>query len=117
MSGLFAGSQWERPVTCERCEKPLDACACPRDAAGELKPPASQAVRVQREKRRGKYVTVVTGLDATASDLPALARAFQKSFGVGGTVKNDTIELQGDQRDAVVAELKALGYPAKAAGG
>jgi translation initiation factor 1 len=117
MPGLFDGTPLERPVTCEQCEQPLEACRCPRNAAGELTPPADQAVRVRREKRRGKAVTVVAGLDPVATDLPALLREFKSGFGVGGTVKDGQIELQGDQRDAVIARLRERGFPAKAAGG
>ncbi len=117
VGGLFAGTPLERPVTCERCEKPLDQCACPRDARGSLKPPSEQHARVQREKRRGKWVTTVTGLDAAASDLPALLKKFKAKAAAGGTATPDGLELQGDHKDMVLAELKAMGYPAKGAGG
>lgn len=115
--GLFDGTSLERPVTCERCDKPLAECSCPRDASGELKLPKDQAVRVMREKRRGKWQTVATGFDASASDLPALLKQFQRTLGVGGTTTKDGFELQGDQRDRVVEALKMQGYAAKAAGG
>ncbi len=117
MAGLFDGTKWERPVTCERCEQSRTACRCPRNAAGAIKLPRDQPARVRREKRDGRVVTVVTGLDPVASDLPALLKAFRTALGVGGTVKDGTIALQGDHRDALVARLRALGYPAKAAGG
>lgn len=115
--GLFDGTSLERPVTCARCGKPSDACACPRDGAGDVCLPADQDARVRREKRRGKWVTVVGGLDAAASDLPALAKQAKKKWAGGGGVTGDGFEVQGDHRDALVAWLKQLGYAAKASGG
>ena len=115
--GLFDGTTLQRPVTCARCGRPLDACACPRDAGGAVKLPKDQPARVLREKRRGKWNTVASGLDPAASDLPAMLKGFKTTLGVGGTVRDDGFELQGDVRDKLVEDLKRLGYPAKPAGG
>jgi translation initiation factor 1 len=117
MSGLFDGTPLERPVTCERCAQPRAACRCPRNAAGEITLPADQPARVRREKRGGKLVTVVSGLDPVATDLAALVKELRAALGAGGTVKGDTVEIQGDHREALVARLRELGYPAKVAGG
>ena len=125
MPGLFSGTPLERPVTCERCEKPLAECRCPREAGGGgVVLPRDQAVRVQRERRRDKVVTVVRGLRAgpdDAPDLPAFLKTLKARFGSGGTLARDggtdTLELQGDHRDKVVEYLRSLGYPAKASGG
>ncbi|MBX3357489.1 MAG: translation initiation factor [Phycisphaeraceae bacterium] len=121
MSGLFAGTPLEQPVTCERCGLALGACVCPRDrGTGRVLDPKDQAVRVRREKRSGKVVTVAAGFavrSARTDDLPALLKHFRTTFGTGGTVSGSTIELQGDHRDRVIEHLKSLGYPAKAAGG
>lgn len=107
----------ERPVTCERCNLAVAQCRCPKDAGGKVLLPKDQPARVRREKRRGKYVTVVSGLDAKASDLPAMLKTFKAKFAAGGTVSDGELELQGDHRDALVELLKGMGYPAKAAGG
>jgi translation initiation factor 1 len=117
--GLFDGTSLQRPVTCERCEKPLSECTCPRNAEGAITTPADQSPRVRREKRSGKLVTVITGLDASANDLPAMLKAWRSSMGTGGTLdkKTATLELQGDHRDRIVADLIAKGYKAKPAGG
>lgn len=117
MPGLFDGTPLERPVTCERCERPLTSCACPRSADGRIRTPADQAARVRREKRGGKVVTVISGLDPSASDLAALLAQFRSKLGVGGTLKAGEIQLQGDLREIVVEKLRELGYPAKPAGG
>ncbi len=118
MSGLFVGTKWERPVTCEKCNKPLAECACPRNNAGDVCMPKDQPARVSRERRGGgKMVTVVSGLNPKASDLAAMLKSFKRDLGAGGTVVEDRIELQGDHREKVLSALKALGYPAKISGG
>ncbi|HYD00838.1 MAG TPA: translation initiation factor [Phycisphaerales bacterium] len=117
--GLFDGTKLERPVTCERCGLALAQCRCPRNAQGAVMPPSEQSPRVRREKRNGKFVTVVTGLDPVANDLGAMLKAWRSGMGTGGTLdkSSNTIELQGDHRDRIVAELVAKGFKAKPAGG
>lgn len=117
MPGLFAGTSLEQPVTCEACRRPLADCACTRDASGKLCRPSDQDARVRREKRRGKWVTVVYQLDPSATDLKALAKTLKSKCSAGGAVTGDGVEVQGDHRDKIVDLLKAMGYPAKASGG
>lgn len=117
MPGLFAGTPLEQPVTCAHCGVAMDDCACPRDAAGNVCRPADQRARVQREKRRGKWTTVVSGLDPHATDLSVMLKQVKKQCSAGGTTTADGFEVQGDHRDKLVDALKALGYPAKPAGG
>jgi translation initiation factor 1 len=76
-------------------------------------------VRVRRETqgRGGKGVTVVSGLPLSPSALDDLAKKFKKRCGSGGTVRNGVIEIQGDHRDLLVAELTQLGWAAKRSGG
>ena len=82
-------------------------------------PAATARVRVGREVagRSGKGVTVVSGLTLDALELDELAARLKKLCGAGGTVKDGRIELQGDHRDRLVAELCRLGFQAKRAGG
>jgi translation initiation factor 1 len=76
-------------------------------------------IRVARETagRGGKGVTVVTGLPLSGEALEQLAGQLKRSCGAGGAVRDGRIEIQGEQRDRVVAELLKLGYDAKRAGG
>src|SRR3954462_10314645 len=69
-------------------------------------------VRVGREVagRGGKGVTVITGLPLDATALEALATKLKKTCGAGGIATEGRIEIQGDQRDRLVAELVKLGY-------
>src|SRR3954469_6800321 len=111
MQRLFAGTPWDRPPTCERCGKLESECTCPPAAVAPVRiPPESQTARLRLEKRaRGKVVTVVGNLDPDGNDLAALATHLKTNCGAGGTVKEGTIELQGDHVAAAEGLLKALG--------
>jgi translation initiation factor 1 len=69
-------------------------------------------VKVRREisGRRGKAVTTVSGVPVDEVGLRELAGKLKKRCGVGGSVKNGVIELQGDHRDVVLQLLRAEGY-------
>lgn len=76
-------------------------------------------MRVGRETkgRGGKGVTVITGLGLSAAELETLAGELKRRCGCGGTVRDGVIEIQGEQRDTIVALLRARGFDAKRAGG
>ena len=101
---------------CPNCRRPVRECVCPKGAPGAAK---RSAVRVGREikGRAGKGVTTVTGLPMAISDIESLAAKLKKRCGSGGTVREGVIEIQGDHRDVIVAELIKLGWPAKKSGG
>ena len=82
-------------------------------------PSAPSRVRVGREVagRGGKGVTVITGLPFDEAQLRDLAARLKRLCGAGGAVKNGVIEIQGDHRDRLVAELCKLGLEAKRSGG
>ena len=85
-------------------------------------PPAPKGdgiVRVGRETkgRKGKGMTIVTGVPLHPEGLRDLAKKLKQKCGTGGTVKNGVIEIQGDHRDLLVSELEAMGYTVKRAGG
>ena len=62
-------------------------------------------------------MTTISGLPLSIADIKALATKFKKRCGSGGTVRNGIIEIQGDHRDAIVAELVKMGWQAKRSGG
>ena len=72
---------------------------------------------VAPHKGGAQGVSVITGLPLPPSQLEELARQLKKRCGCGGTTRNGVIEIQGDHRDLLVAELTRLGYPAKRSGG
>ena len=116
MPGLFDGTPLERPVTCDACEKPLAACTCPRGAGGEIVLPKDQPARVGCERRRGKTVTIISGLDPVATDMRAMLNRLKTACAAGGAINEGRIEVQGDHRERTVAFLRELGYPARQLG-
>ncbi|MGD1854512.1 MAG: translation initiation factor [Leptolyngbyaceae cyanobacterium] len=81
--------------------------------------PAEQDLRVQvsGKGRKGKKVTVISGFQHTPETLTKLAKALKAQCGSGGTVKDDTIEIQGEHAPKLVELLIAKGYRAKRSGG
>ncbi len=85
----------------------------------EAVPAGDGFVRIARESkgRKGAGVTLVSGVPLGASDLAAFAKLLKKRCGTGGTIKNSTIEIQGDQRTKIAAEVEKKGWKVKLVGG
>lgn len=111
--GLVYSTEFGR--ICPACEEPVDSCRC-----GELDVPQGDGiVRVSRESkgRGGKVVTLVSGIPLVGPELKTLAKELKKKCGVGGALKDGVIEIQGEQRDLLVAELTKRGFTVKKSGG
>jgi translation initiation factor 1 len=103
---------------CPGCRRPAPECVC-RDTKGRSLAPTVAPVRVSRQVqgRGGKAVSVITGLPLEAGALAQLAGELKRRCGSGGTVREGCIEIQGEHRDTLVAELAKRGYEAKKSGG
>jgi translation initiation factor 1 len=101
---------------CPACNKPIAECLCQKK---KEVPQSDGIVRVGRETkgRKGKGVTVITGLPLNEAELKELGRQLKAKCGAGGTVKDGVIEIQGDHRDLLLEELRKRGWTAKLAGG
>jgi len=85
------------------------------DEIRDTLPPQQQKlhVRMERSGRGGKTVTVVDNFVGRDDDLNALGKTLKVKCGVGGTIKEGQIIIQGDFRERIVALLRELGYPVK----
>ncbi len=113
-SGVVYSTEFGR--MCPGCGEPTDSCTC---KSNDGVPEGDGIVRISRETkgRKGKGVTLITGVPLAAKELKALAKQLKQRCGTGGAIKDGVIEIQGDQRDILVEDLKKRGYQVKRSGG
>lgn len=113
-SGLVYSSEFGK--MCPGCDQPVSQCKCKQQKAARS---GDGIVRVQRETkgRKGKGVTLITGVPLSDADLKAYAKKLKQRCGAGGAVKDGVIEIQGEHRDMLIEELKKEGWMVKKAGG
>jgi translation initiation factor 1 len=102
---------------CPKCHKSVNGCICRKQA--KVAPAGDGIVRVGRETkgRKGKGVTLVSGVPLPPDELKKLAKELKQKCGTGGTLKNGVIEIQGDHRDVLIDLLKTKGWMVKRSGG
>ena len=84
----------------------------------ETLPANQQTLYVALERLKGgKMATVISNFIGTDADLEALGKQLKTKCGVGGTVKDGLIMIQGEQRDKVMAHLGSVGFKTKRKGG
>ena len=119
----MAGTRDSRPVystdggrLCPQCQRQLVKCVC---GSGRPLAAGDGVVRIRRETkgRGGKAVTVIAGIPEHPDTLKTLCMQLKKRCGVGGAVKGDTIEIQGEQRAVCQQHLEKMGYQVKLSGG
>jgi len=101
---------------CPGCKNPVDRCTCGKKTPS---PQGDGVVRISRSTkgRKGKGVTLITGIPLTGDELKDLALKLKQRCGAGGTIKDGTVEIQGEHRDLLIAELTKMGYRVKRSGG
>ncbi|HTF33152.1 MAG TPA: translation initiation factor Sui1 [Myxococcota bacterium] len=101
---------------CPSCGRPASSCVC---RSSPRAPRGDGVVRVRREVqgRHGKTVTTISGIPLPHDALRELASELKRRCGTGGSAKEGVIEIQGDHREVLVAELTARGFVVKLAGG
>jgi translation initiation factor 1 len=95
------------------CAYPVAECRCRIHRDEDVPVRVVAKLRVEKAGRGGKTVTVVYDLPRNAEFLKSLCRDLKRTCGTGGTVVDDTVELQGDQRDRVRAALDGKGIVVK----
>jgi translation initiation factor 1 len=105
----------DRGRICPKCGWPADKCKCsganPRDVTIPHRVVAK--LRLEKAGRGGKTVTVVYDLPRNATFLKELCADLKRSCGTGGTVVEDSVELQGDHRERVRELLGQRGFVVK----
>ena len=76
----------------------------------EVKAPNQHQLHFAKEKRRGKAVTIVKPFYLEMSQLQELVKVLKKKLGTGGTIKENSLEFQGDIPEQLRKHLEALGY-------
>ena len=99
---------------CPTCGWPVHDCKCSTAVADQVVPNRVVAkLRVEKKGRGGKIVTVVFDLPRNVTFLKDLSQELKRACGTGGTVVEDTVELQGDLRDRVREFLLKKGFVVK----
>lgn len=100
---------------CPKCGQPIDHCTCKSAKV----PSGDGIVRLQKQSkgRNGKPVTLIRGVLLAEPDQQALLKELKRICGCGGTLKDGILEIQGDHREKIQAELQKRGFKVKLAGG
>ena len=100
---------------CPKCGWPQRDCKCSDQLARDEAVPGRVVAKLRLEKsgRGGKTVTVVYDLPKNAAFLKELAGELKRACGTGGTVADETVEIQGDHRDRIRALLTTKGWIVK----
>jgi translation initiation factor 1 len=107
---LFEGTPFDIIPKCDRCGREERDCQCP-PLPQQRTPPEKQRPRISVEKRKkGKVVTVIRDLASENDSLAELLVNLKNSCGAGGTIKDDTIEIQGDHSERIRQLLSGLGF-------
>ena len=95
---------------CPKCGWPIDDCRCSKPAAEPVPAKLTCVLRLEKKGRGGKSVTVVAGLPRNQAFLAGLAAELKRACGTGGTAGDETVEIQGDQRERLRPLLAAKGW-------
>jgi len=101
--------------TCPKCGWPQRDCKCSSQLGRDQPVPAKVVAKLRMEKkgRGGKTVTVVYDLPDNAVFLKDLASELKRACGTGGSVADNTVEIQGDLRNRIREVLVKKGWTVK----
>ena len=101
---------------CPKCRQAVNQCRC-KQQQSPLQGDGIVRIRRESKGRKGKGVTLITGIPLAAEELKKLAKSLKQKCGTGGTIKDGVIEIQGDHRALLLKELQPHGWKVKIAGG
>lgn len=109
-TGLVYSTAWGK--MCPECNQKVADCRCRKKT---VSPPSDGIVRLRRETkgRKGKGMTVITGLPLDRDALSELARSLKQACGGGGTIRDGIIEIQGDHLGLIRELLRSKGFTVK----
>ena len=76
----------------------------------EIKTPQKHQLYFSKEKRRGKVVTIVQPFSIETNELKAVLKILKKKLGTGGTIKENSLEFQGEVAENLKVQLEKLDY-------
>lgn len=98
------GANFNDEWTADNKEKPK------KKISTEIRVPEKHQLHFAKEKRRGKVVTIVKPFYLSNNDLKSLLKTIKKRLGTGGTVKENTLEFQGEIEESIRIQLEKLNY-------
>ncbi len=111
LEGLKDLGDWSVDELCKTCNENKSECLCGQPA--ESLEPSKHALVFRLEKRNGKLVTVICPFFVDDTKLKDTLSSLKKSLGVGGAIKTNELELQGDLKDKAKAALEKMGFKFK----
>lgn len=102
---------------CPACRRPLGSCTCAKRTPGAGAPTGPVRVARETKGRGGKTVTTVRGLTLDAAALEGLAKRLKTACGSGGTVKDGSVEIQGDHTERILEVLEKEGHAVRRSAG
>ena len=106
----------DRGRHCPDCNHPIDSCQCKKQTASYTGDGIVR-LQLQTKSRKGKGVTLITGLPLAGAELKKLAKELKQHCSTGGAIKDAVVEIQGDQRKFLLQILQDKGYTVKLSGG
>lgn len=98
---------------CPDCQKPANSCQCKELERKKITGTGDVKLRRETKGRGGKSVTVISGLPLNQDQLKELLTELKRRCGTGGTIKDGTLEIQGEHIDILREQLKQKGYRVK----